>query len=321
MWNEIGAVTLKTGRAMRICMVKTPNQFHDNNIASFLSHLNELWLWQLDLTIRGKLDELESRFYLGLFEDEIISNVSTWEYRSIGIVGHLFTIKNRRGEGACTALMKAVIHDFYYRGGKVLIGGFNPSSYPIAERLGFKSLVGKSEVMHLDLHPDFERDYFRAERVFFRDTMWKDWPGVSLLFGIKEGWRLRSMKHKIFGPFDYEDSFLEDMKEKIKALTVAKVLTTERGNIVGYATLTSKHRLKDSFLLLDFFVHPSNPNFADSMLKAMKFPKGKIRCFVELDNDEKRDILRRQGFRKKPVQKRIKRDGETVDIIAMEMEF
>jgi predicted GNAT family acetyltransferase len=319
MWSKIGEIPLKTGETMQILVVKTPDRHYRRRIMSFLSYTNELWRWHLHLAIRGELDDLQARFYLGLLKRRIISNVSTWENGSTGIVAHLFTARNHRKKGACTALMKAQIQDFRSRGGKVLIGGFRPSSYPIAKSLGFKSIINNSEVMHYDLRPGLDREYFQAKKVFCRDSMWKDWPGISLLFGVREGWSLRSMKHKVYGAFDYEDYFLEDMRERSRGLCISKVLITEKENIVGYATLTSKHRGKSSFCLLDFFIHPAIASRADTLLDAIDFPPGKVRCYVESGCYEKRDMLLRRGFEEKTIQKQIKGDGKKLDIIAMEL--
>jgi len=319
MWSKISEVPLKTNDIMEIHVVKAPDDHYKNSIMSFLVHNKGIWLWHLNLAVQGELDELESRFYLGLLKSRIISNVSTWEYGSIGIIGHLFTAKDHRKKGACTALIKTQIEDFRKRGGQILIGGFKESSYPIVKNLGFTSIINNSEVMRYNLYLDYEKEYFQAKRVFCRDAMWKDWPSVSLLFTAKEGWRVRSMRHKIFGPFDYEDYFLEDMSERLKSLCMSKVLVTEEGSIVGYATLALKHRLSESFWLLDFFIHPASVSYADAMLEAMYWPKGKIRCYVEAECRDKHDMLLARGFQEKRIlKKQIKRDGKTLNIIAME---
>jgi hypothetical protein len=318
MWSKMGEILLKTGETMQILMVKTPDHYYERSIVSFLSYANELWRWHLNLAVRGELGDLEARFYLGLLKGRIISNVSTWEHGSIGMVAHLFTARNHRRKGACTALMKAQMQDFLSRGGKVLIGGFRPSSYPIAKSLGFQSIIDNSEVMHYYLHSNLDKEYFQAKKVFCRDSTWKDWPGISLLFGVKRGWRVRSMKHKVYGAFDYEDYFLKDMRERFMGLCISKVLVTEKENIVGYATLTSKHRGKNSFYLLDFFIHPAVASCANTMLDAMDFPHGKVRCYVESKCYKKRDMLLKCGFKEKPIQKQINADGKKLDVIVTE---
>jgi len=319
MWSKIGEVPLKTGEKMEILMVKTPDRDYERRILSFLSYSNELWRWHLNLAVHGELDDLQARFYLGLLKDRIISNVAAWEYGLIGMVAHLFTTRNQRRKGVCTALMRAQIQDFRSRGGKILIGGFRPASYATAKSLGFRSITDNSEVMHYVVDPDFEREHFRAEKVFCRDSMWKDWPGISLLFGVKKGWRLRSMKHKVYGPFDYEDYFLKDMRERLNGSCVSKVLATEKESIVGYATLASKHHKKDSFRLLDFFIHPAFISYANTLLDAIDFPSSKVRCHVESGDHEKRNLLLKRGFKEKAFQEQTESDGKILKISMMEL--
>ncbi len=125
------------------------------------------------------------------------------------------------------------------------------------------------------------------------------------------------MQHKIFGAFDYEEHFLEDMKERLEGLCTSKVLTSEKGSIVGYATLTFKHGLKDSFWLLDFFIHPASTFYANSLLDAMDFPRNKIRCYIDSKSHRKHDILLKRGFKEK-TRKQIEYYGKTLEITLME---
>lgn len=307
---------MRTGETIEVRRVRTPDRCHEHEIRSLLPRYNKLWMWHLDLALSGKLDDLEARFYIGVLNKRVVGNVSTWEHGPIGIVAHLFTARSYRKKGVCAALMTTMIQDFRNRRGKVLIGGFRPASYPIAKSLGFKSVSDNSEVMHLKLDPYFEEDNFRAERVLCRDLMWKDWPGVSLLFGVRDGWRLRSVKHKVFGPHDYEDYFLQDMWEHQQGTCKSKVLVTERGSLVGHAVLTSKCSQRGSVWLLDFFIHPVSVSRAGILLDALTIPLGKTECYVEECCRGKLDALLASGFREE-ARKQLKFDRRTLITILM----
>jgi hypothetical protein len=218
MWSKIDQVSVENGRMMEVRRVVVPDCQHKSLIKSLLPQYSPLWTWHLKLSLSGKLGDLKTRFYVGVLDDKLIGNVSTWESKPLGIVGHLFTNKKYRRKGVCTNLMQVMVQDFSLRGGKILIGGFRPASYSIAKRTGFKSLIDESEVMHLEPNQHFEEDYFRNGKPHCRDMEWRDWPGVSLLFGVKEGWRIRSLKHKVFEPYDFEDFFLKDMWQKLHGL-------------------------------------------------------------------------------------------------------
>jgi hypothetical protein len=316
MWDKIDQVVLENGRIMEVRRVMAPDRYHESHIKSLLPKYSALWMWHLNLALSGRLDDLETRFYVGVLDGKLIGNVSTWECGPIGILGHLFTAKRHREKGVCTTLTKIMFQDLSSRGGKILIGGFKPASRRIARKLGFKSLTEKSEVMYLELNRCFEQNYFHADKLWCRDLKWRDWPGVSLLFGVKEGWCMRSMKHKIFGPYDYEDCFLEDMWGMQQGLCQPKVLAAENGNVIGYAALTLKDSRRRSFWLLDFFIHPAKVSDVDILLDALTFPPGKTRCHIERDFCEKFDALLDRGFAEK-TRRRFKFRGKTLDIIMM----
>jgi hypothetical protein len=304
---------------MKVCMVKPPDERYEQGVRSFLSPSKRIWAWHLDLSLRGGLDDLDSRYYLGFLKHRMISNVTTWEHSPIGIVGHLSTVEDHRNKGACTTLMKTVIHDFLDRDGKTLIGGFKPASRSVAEKLGFRSITNHSEVMRYDASPSFEEDYFQPGKISCRNSTWKDWPGIEFLYTIKQGWSLRSMKHRILGPYDCEDFFLEDMWQRTRGSCVSKVLATEKEHILGYAALTLEHRFEGDFWLLDFFIHPVAVSHVETTLNAFDWPEGKVECYVEAGCLEKRDALQTQGFEEKATfRKRFK--TRTIEVILMQSE-
>jgi hypothetical protein len=315
----MGMTPLRTGDIIEIHMVEPPDERYEQSVRSFLSPSKKIWMWHLNLSLRGELDELDSRYYLGFLKDRMISNVTTWEHGPIGIVGHLFTAEDYRNRGACTTLMRTVIHDFLSRDGKTLIGGFKPASRSVAEKLGFRSIMKHSEVMRYDSSPDFVQEYFQPGNMSCRDSTWKDWPGISFLFTVEQGWSLRSMKHKILGPYDYEDYFLEDMWQRTKSSCMSKVLATKKHRILGYATLTLTHRPEGDSWLLDFFVHPVAVSNVETLLNAFDWPEGKIECYVEAGCREKRDTLQAQDFEEKAALRRQVK-AKTVELILMQLE-
>jgi hypothetical protein len=276
--KRMGQTPLGNGDVMEVRMVKPPDQSYEQGIKSFLSLSNRIWTWHLDLSLRGEMDEFDSRYYLGFLKHRMISNVATWEHGPIGIIGHLFTAEAHRKKGACTTLMRTVIHDFLERDGKTLIRGFKPASRSIAEKLGFRSIMKHSEVMRYDSSPDFEQEYFQPSNMSCRDSTWKDWPNIGFLFTVKQGWSLKSLKHEILGPYDYEDHFLEDMRQRTKGFCISKVLGTEKQHILGYATLTLRNRSQDDSWLLDFFINPAAISHVETLLNAFDWPAGKIEC-------------------------------------------
>lgn len=326
MHKKLADISLKTGESMGICLVQTPDEAYRDQILSFLGHKEGMWRWHLELSFEGKLDELETRFYLGTINDRIIGNVSTWEHDSLGVLGHVFTAKDQRRKGVFKALLALCIQDFQRRGGKTMILG-TPADAPwnrIYKSVGFGSIVStrklqKDEVMRYDVDPDFERKYFQPGQVHTREPKWGDWPAISMLYSVQGGWFVRSIKHGIFGAFDYEDGFLDDMKKILQRKCQARVLLTEAESIVGHATLSPDNRWDCQVWVLDFFLHPLFESHAVSLLGTMCWPKEKVQCYVEADSHQKISALSTQEFYKKTVlSKQIMHKGKAVDILVME---
>lgn len=321
MYDKLGDVPLRAGDNMEIYLVKTPDNYYRDRVLAFLGHKGEIWQWHTDLSFRGELGELETRFYIGSMGDRIIGNVSTWEQGPLGILGHVFTAKDQRRKGVFKSLLAACIQDFRRRGGKILILG-TPTDAPwnhVYKGFGFRSITEGSEVMRYDVDPNFERSYFQSGKLHCREPEWKDWPAVSVLYSVQGGWYVRSVNYSIFGPFDYEDKFLYDTKKIRKGKCQARVLLTERESVVGYATLTPDDRWDRKIWLLDFFLHPLSKSHAVSLLKTMLWPEEKVQCYVEADAHEKIAALSAQGFQKEAVfSKQVMQEGKAIDILVME---
>ena len=100
---------------------------------------------------------------------------------------------------------------------------------------------------------------------------------------------------------------------------MSKALVTEKEHIVGYSTLTLKHRLDHDFWLLDFFIHPVAVSHVDTLLSGIDWPKGKTKCYAEASCHEKCSVLLAHGFEEKAVlQKRV--NGRTLKIVVMQLE-
>lgn len=310
---------------MTVLQVLAPNEGYNEAIRSFLgkSGLLEavLWRWQMNLAFQGELDGLESRFYLGLMEGRIVGNISLWEYNGLGILGHVYTVEGQRRKGIFRFLLAKCLEDFRNREGKVLVLG-TPVDAPwntIYKEFGFRNISEGSEVMRYDADPIFLGNYFQSQEVYCREPKWSDWPSLSILYTSHEGWRVRSIEHRIFGPFDYEDYFLQDMNKMRENECHSVILLTEKEYVVGHAHLTIDTQEGVPAWLLDFFVHPQHASKADLLLESMVFPMGRIRCFVETDNHEKMSILSHAGFHKAGVSSiQVGHERKEMDIILME---
>jgi len=254
-------------------------------------------------------------------DGRIISNVSTWEHDSTGILAHVFTVEDQRRKGACKAIMAALMEDFLHRGGKILtLGtGYDSPPYHIYKSFGFRSMTEGSGSMRYDADPAFEGEFFSWGNVRLRGLEWQDWSTLNVLFAVQDGSYLRSLSHGVFGPTNYEGYFLQDLKGKLEGSWQASLLESERGAIVGYATLIPDGRWRNQVWLLDLFLHPRFESHAISLLKTMDWPEKKVQCYVETDSSWKIGALSRLGFRKEATfSKQIRKEGEDMGVLVME---
>jgi len=319
--EDLGAVHLRTGQEMVIRLVQTPGHTYREKILSYLAPTDEVWRWHLGLAFNEELDELETRFYLGMVDGNIVGNITTWEYRSLGILGHVFTTQEQRRKGVFKALLRVCTHDFRRRRGNCLILG-TPVDAPwnhIYKDQGFRTVAEGSEVMRLEITPDFQEKHFQPGKTYVREPRWCDWPAVSILHSIRSGSCVRSVAHGIYGPFDYEDYFLYDMKRRLEGRCQTRALLTVNESVVGYASLSFDERFDDEGAwLLDLFVHPSFGSQASSVLGSMRWPNEKVRCYSEKDATDKVTALSSQGFKQEKALLELRdKTGKTTDVLVM----
>jgi len=312
---------LKTGEKMEIYVVIAPDEEYESGVLSLLRHKGGIWLWHMEAAFRGETGRLQSRFYLGIVNGRIISNVSTWEHGPTGILAAVFTVEDQRRKGACRALMAALMEDFLRRGGKILtLGtGYDSPPYHIYKTFGFRSMTEGSGSMRYDADPAFEEEFFSWRNVHPRALEWQDWSTLNVLFAVQGGSYLRSLSQGIFGPTNYEGHFLQDLKGRLEGSQQAKLLESEGGAIVGYATLIPDGRWRNQVWLLDLFLHPRFDSYAISLLETMDWPKEKVQCYLETDLAWKISVLSKLGFHKEAIfSKQIRKGDEAMDVLVME---
>lgn len=304
MYERYTTTRLKTGEEMEIGVVKAPDKEHADEITAFLGHKPGVFKWHIERSLSEPLDELETRFYVGKVEGKIITNVMIVEYHRTGILGHVFTAPDHRRKGAYSRLMGAQIEDFRRRGGGLLLlgTGYDSPPYWIYHSYGFRSVIEGSGFMRYASEENFEVEYFAPGGVKTVDVQWKDWPRLNVLSSVREGAFLRNVGLRLYGVQNFEGGFL-DFKQSLEHDTgvQAKLLESDRGAIVGYATLMPDRRWNGAVALLDLFVHPNFYSAIGLLLEAMEFPSKKVQCHADEHSVEKRAALEAAGFEQEAV--------------------
>ena len=300
MYKKLGNTVLKTGENMEIGVITAPDEHHAEEVKQFLGHKGGNWEWHIERCVTESLDELETRFYVGKLDGDIIINIMTVEHDGIGILGHVFTVPDQRRKGACKGTMAYQMEDFRNRNGRALyLGtGYDGHPYHIYHSFGFESVIPESGFMKYHVNTDFEERYFAPAPAEPKSIEWHDWPKLTALSGIV-GWdTLRSLKWGVYGPTNFEGGFLsfKHALETEDAYDDAKLLVTRSGAIVGWATVSRDARWQPATAVLDLFFHP---NFADAipvLLSTLKYPELKVQCYVDSTAEKKAAVLEAAGF-------------------------
>lgn len=300
MYKKLGNTALKTGEHMEVGVINVPDEPHAEEIKKFLGHKPGNYKWHIERCVTESLDELETRFYVGKLDGDIITNIMTVEHEGIGILGHVFTLPEQRRKGACKGAMAYQMEDFRQRGGHALyLGtGYNGHPYHIYHNFGFESVMPESGFMKYHVDKDFEARYFSPALAKPKPIEWHDWPKVTALSGIV-GWdTLRSLKWGVYGPTNLEGGFLS-FKHDLETEDVyddAKLLVTESGAIVGWATVCRDSQWRNAVAILDLFFHPNFTDSVPALLSALQFPELKVQCYVDSGAEEKAAVLEAAGF-------------------------
>ena len=301
MYNELADVKLKTGEMMEVGVIIAPDETHADQIKPFLAHKGGGFKWHLERSVVEPLDDLETRFYVGKVDGDIIANIMIVEHGQVGILGHVFTTPTQRRKGACQAVMQLQMEDFRHRNGEALyLGtGYNSHPYYIYSSFGFESVFPGSGFMKYRTAADFDNRYFAENTVRTKDVAWHDWAKMTALTGIVEGDYLRSIAFGIYGPANFEGGFLgfKQALENEDTYHDAKLLESDSGAIVGMATASRDTRWQPDTAVLDLFVHPNFYGSASNLLEAINFPDTKIQCYIESTSASKVETVQNAGFR------------------------
>ncbi|MFQ6097779.1 MAG: GNAT family N-acetyltransferase [Armatimonadota bacterium] len=302
MYTKLADETLKTGENMEVGVVLAPDDVYDDQIRPLLGHKGEDWRYHIDESLKGNIEGLETRFYLGLLNGQAICNIMTTEYAGAGILGHVYTLPEQRRKGACSKVMVHQMDDYRRRGGGLMyLGtGFDTPPYWIYHRFGFRSVYEGSGFMRYE-HPEGFEDatLFRSGQTRVKDVEWRDWPRINTLTARHDVGYLRSLSLGVFGPSNFEGTFVPFFRRLTDGEAgQAKLLETEHEAIVAMATLRPDSRWRGSVYLLDVFAHPRFLDDVAALLAALEWPDRKVQCYVSADCPDKAELLESEGFRR-----------------------
>ena len=308
MYTKLTDVKLKTGENMEIGVVFAPDQEHSEGISKVLHHKGEPWLSHVNRALSGDIKELETRFYIGKLDGQVVANIMTVEYNHTGVFGHVFTIPEQRRKHICSQIMEQQMSDFRRRGGGILIlgTGFNSHPYWIYHSFGFRSIIENTGFMRYSTDDDFEIKHFTPSKdTKAVDVQWKHWSVMNVLMSANEAELMKSVSSGFYGKINYEGGFLHFIKRIEDGNLKARLLESESGAVVGCITLDRDHRWAGNTYILDMFMHKNFVPHYDTLLNSIQLPEGKMQCYVaENSPDEKIKALQKSGFEQEAMLKK-----------------
>lgn len=300
MYEKLGESVLKTGERMEVGVISVPDAPHADEIKKFLGHKPGNYKWHIERCVNESLDDLETLFYVGKIDGNVITNIMTVAHEGVGILGHVFTLPDQRRKGACKGTMVYQMEHFRQRDGRALyLGtGYNSPPYHIYHSFGFESVIPESGFMEYHVQQNFSEDYFATTTAHPKSVEWHDWSKLSALSGIVGSDTLRSLAWNIYGPTNLEGPFLT-FKNQLETEDIyddAKLLMAKNGAIVGWATVCRDSRWRDRIALLDLFFHPNFTESVPDLLSAVEFPDLKVQCYVDSTSENKIGVLEAAGF-------------------------
>ncbi len=208
MYQRLGDATLKNGETVEIGVITTPMSEFGERLKKLLGHKGWEWVWQVGLSVEGKTDALENRFYVARRGEAFVSNVCTFEQQGVGILGHVWTPEAERRKGLCNAIFEKLMADFRARKGKLMLlgTGYDTPPYHIYQKFAFTGFYEGSGLMRFSDDAKFERKYFAAAPTRIVEPTWAEWPLVNALFAEPEEY----VKSFAWGKFYKDHAHLSD---------------------------------------------------------------------------------------------------------------
>jgi hypothetical protein len=308
MHVEIARETLKTGETLSVEIVIPPDAERGPQIEPFLGHKPPNYRAHTERALAGWCDELETRYYIGLIDGQMVGNIMTVETGGVGIFGHVHTRSDQRLKGICRAIMGHQMADFRQRDGRVLLlgTGYRSAPYNIYASFGFRDWEpGSPGLMRYDnpAEPDFLSRHFAAGPAVPVRAAWRHWPLVALLAATPTPVHLRSLLFPVWGVGLLEGGYCDYLyRYADRPNASAAVLESATGAVTALATCVPDARWNGAVSLLDLMSHPvAHPADLAALLHALPLPSGHMQCYADPHDAGKIAALEAVGFQRTTV--------------------
>ncbi len=304
MYRPLGEARLTTGERLDLGVVEAPDPEWADRIATFLFHKPPDFDYHIRASLAGPLDGLATRYYLGTFEGQIVTNVMIVGARGFGILGHVFTAPAWRRKGAYRQLMAAQMEDSRRLGYRALtLGtGYDSHAYWIYHSFGFRSVAEGSGPMRWLADPTARPIGPGPTEV--RPTRWDDWAAYSYTtlepVGADEALP-RSPLLNVRAQGHVEGAFLAFqhlLRRRPDAESRMLVLSDGEadGAVVGWCHVAPAPAVFADGWLLDLHVLPGFESDLERLIAGVSWPDAPVAFASDTRKEEYLAALRSAGF-------------------------
>jgi hypothetical protein len=300
MYRQLGEGRLHSGEVLEIGVVEAPDPAWADPIGRFLVHKGGDWNYHINRALNGPLDDLQTAFYVGLVEGELVSQVMVSGARKAGILGHVFTAPLWRQRGAYRQVMAVQMADMPRRGVEILTLGTGYDSHPyhIYASFGFRPVAPEHGFMRWLADPAAEQRYLAAAPATVRPLCWGDWGALNVLMAQPVGAddpRPRLPTLGIKGQHSAEGAFLTFMRRsEHQGEGGNRVVQSDTGAVTGWCLLAPDPRWFGDVWLLDVGVQPAFARFQAELTRDLPWPAAPI--YAMQSSDRETAWLRHLGF-------------------------
>lgn len=305
MFTDLGNVVLKSGESVEAAVITGPDPAWRERISGFLGHKGGIWNWQVGEQVSRDLG-VDSDFYL-LHRDGVpFSHIMTTTLHGVGLLGHVFTVPEERGQGAASLLMGKQLEHFRELGGRALYlsTGYDTSPYHIYRKHGFEGIGNHSGCMTYSVKPlaDFEAEYFAPGEVTIEPLSWKHWPSSAALFMQDAPGQIRNLSLKQIGRSLVEGPFLPEIRYELENHTGGYEYQSyvaqkqEGGAVVGLSTRRPDPLWPETDII-DIYCHADHWQHSDALVQPLvEVGSQRLLAYAEIGFTQKEEALARNGF-------------------------
>lgn len=303
MYQKLADIRLKNDDVVEAGVVLGPDEEWRERVQELLLDKDDIWNWQNTAMLREPLG-IEARFHVLHREGIPFCHMLVSQLNGVGLLSHVFTKPEDRGQGAASRLMELAMAQFQERGGQAmyLATGYDTPPYHIYRKMGFEGIEPQSGIMHYfaTSRKEFEAEYFAPGEVTVQPLDWQHWPVASALFTGSWPQTVRSAPLKLFGRTLTEGQLLPAIHARRSGKGGSQqafaLVKPENGAVVGLAAC-APDPVWPHTCIVDVFCHPDFWEHAPELLQCLNLYEGKRHVAYADDGDaQKSKALEAIGF-------------------------